>query len=90
LVYGRSAITPLDLLLEQSEAPTDEDLENNILDRIYQVIDTLELARQNVAMSQCAQEETNPAATTTQTFTESELVLKFKHTKPKGSKFQVR
>ena len=56
LVYGRPAITPLDLLLEQHEPITQEIDEEAILSRISQVIDvlepTLELVKQNIARSQ--------------------------------------
>jgi hypothetical protein len=42
LVYGQSTITLLNLLLKQSEIPTDEDIENDILNQICQVVNTLE------------------------------------------------
>ena len=51
---------------------------------------TLELAKQNIARSQWEQEEVNPATTTAHQFEVGELVLKFKHFKPAGSKFQPK
>src|SRR5215208_3096728 len=94
LVYGRPAITPLDLLLEQHEPITQEIDEEAILDRISQVIDvlepTLELVKQNIARSQQDQRERNQAASSAVQFVEGDLVLKFKHAKEKESKFQVK
>ena len=61
LIYGRQAITPLDLLLEQHEQITQEIDEEAILSRISRVIDilepTLELAKRNIARSQQDQKE---------------------------------
>src|SRR5439155_22059568 len=94
LVYGRPAITPLDLLLEQHEPITQEIDEEAILNRISQVIDilepTLELVKQNIARSQQDQRDRNQAASSAVQFIEGDLVLKFKHAKEKKSKFQVK
>jgi hypothetical protein len=95
LVYGRNVITPLDLLLDQkAETLTEEDLEQDILNRICQIVDilepTLELAKRNIAKSQRNQEDANPASSTAHHFEEGDIVLKFKHDKPKGSKFQTK
>src|SRR5205085_3872385 len=79
LVYGRQAITPLDLLLEQHDQITQEIDEEAILSRIGQVIDilepTLELAKRNIARSQQDQKEHNQAALTATQFNEGDLVL---------------
>src|SRR6266487_889492 len=94
LVYGRPAITLLDLLLEQYESITQEIDKEVILSRISQVIDilepTLELVKQNIARSQQDQRERNQAASSAVQFVEGDLVLKFKHAKKKKSKFQVK
>ena len=94
LVYGRQAITPLDLLLEQHEQITQEINEEAILSRISQVIDilepTLELAKRNIARSQQDQRERNQASASAVQFEEGDLVLKFKHAKEKKSKFQPK
>jgi hypothetical protein len=94
LVYGRQAITPLDLLLDQHEQITQEVDEETILSRISQVIDilepTLELAKRNIARSQQDQRERNQASKSAIQFEEGDLVLKFKHAKEKESKFQPK
>jgi len=94
LVYSQQAITPLDLLLDQYKQITQEIDEEAILSRISQVIDilepTLELAKRNIARSQQDQRERNQASSTAVQFIEEDLVLKFKHTKEKESKFQPK
>jgi len=95
LVYGRQAITPLDLLLEApEEVKEDEEFENQVLRRTFELIDTLEpdleMAKKNIERSQQRQEERQPAAKSAQQFKVGDLVLKFKHTKEGGSKFQPK
>ena len=96
LVYGRSAITPLDLLLEEDslEKLPEEEIEKQVLRRTFELIDTLEptiqAARKNIESSQQKQREKYPADATAQQFKEGELVLKFKHTKEERGKFQPK
>jgi transposase InsO family protein len=58
LVYGRSAITPLDLLLEEDnlEKLPEEEIEKQVLRRTFELIDTLEptiqAAKKNIESSQ--------------------------------------
>ena len=92
LVYGRSALTPLDLLLEPSVEDQDEaTLEQSIMHRICQVIDVLEpslsLAQKNIERSQQEQERRHKTSSTAQRFQVGDLVLKYKHAKEKQSKF---
>jgi hypothetical protein len=96
LVYGRSAITPLDLLLEEDnlEKLSEEEIEKQVLKRTFELIDTLEptiqAAKKNIESSQQKQKEKYPVDTTAQQFNEGELVLKFKHTKEERGKFQPK
>ena len=94
LVYGRHAITPLDLVLEEHTEPSNEITEEAILARICQIVDihepTLELAKRNIAKAQQKQEEVNDEMATTPQFKQGDIVLKFKHFKPKESKFQPK
>jgi hypothetical protein len=92
LVYGRNALTPLDLLLEPSVEDQDEaTLERSIVHRICQVIDVLEpslgLAQKNIEKSQQEQERRHRTSSTAQQFQVGDLVLKYKHAKEKESKF---
>jgi len=92
LVYGRSAITPLDLLLDSPFEDQDEaTLEQSIVQRICQVIDILEpqlaLAQKNVEKSQQEQKQRHQTSSTAQQFQIGDLVLKYKHAKEKQSKF---
>ena len=72
LVYGRSAITPLDLLLEEDnlEKLSEEEIEKQVLRRTFELIDTLEptiqAAKKNIESSQQKQKEKHPAGTTAQ------------------------
>src|SRR5579883_2579361 len=95
LVYGRQAITPLDLLLEApEEVKEDEEFENQVLRRTFELIDILEpnlkTAKKNIERSQQRQEERQPAAKSAQQFKVGDLVLKFKHAKEGRSKFQPK
>ena len=92
LVYGRSALTPLDLLLEPlSENQDEATLEQSIVQRMCQVTDTLEpslaLAQKHIEKSQQNQERRHKTSTTAQQFKKGDLVLKYKHAKEKQSKF---
>ena len=70
LVYGRSAITPLDLLLEEDnlEKLSEEEIEKQVLRRTFELIDTLEptlqAAKKNIESSQQKQREKYPADAT--------------------------
>ena len=96
LVYRRSAITPLDLLLDKDSQKEllEEEIEKQVLRRTFELIDTLEptiqAAKRNIESSQQKQKEKYLADTTAQQFQEGELVLKFKHTKEERGKFQPK
>jgi hypothetical protein len=96
LMYGRQALTPLDLLLEPTELAEIEEaeFEKQVLRRTFDLIDKLEpslqAAKRYIERSQQLQEERQPAASTAQQFQVGDLVLKFKHAKEKGSKFQPK
>src|SRR3954453_20912377 len=92
LVYGRTAITPLDLLLDPPfENQDEETLEQSIVQRICQLTDILEpelaLAKKNIERSQQQQEKRHKVSSTAQVFQQGDLVLKYKHNKEKESKF---
>jgi len=92
LVYGKSELTPLDLLLEPLVEDQDEaTLEQSIVQRMCQVIDTLEpslaLAKKHIEKSQQEQERRHRTSATAQQFKVGDLVLKYKHAKEKQSKF---
>jgi len=95
LVYGRNAITPLDLLLDPMIDDQDEaTLEESIIQRMCQVTDILEpslsLAQKHSERSQQQQEKRHKVSSTAQEFKEGDLVLKYKHTKEKQSKFMFK
>ena len=96
LMYGRQALTPLDLLLEPTELVEIEEaeFEKQVLQKMFDLIDKLEpslqAAKSYIERSQQLQEERQPAASTAQQFQVEDLVLKFKYVKEKGSKFQPK
>jgi len=95
LVYGRNAITPLDLLLDPIMDDQDEaTLEESVIQRMCQVTDILEpslsLAQKHIERSQQQQEKRHKVSSTAQEFKEGDLVLKYKHAKEKQSKFMFK
>ena len=92
LTYGCVAIMPLDLLLEQQNKIIKEVDEEAIINRVCQIIDTLEptleIARRNIVRAQQKLEDREVKKNLV--FKKGDLVLKFKYTKEKESKFQPR